>query len=224
LQKQREQLVTIADPRSPVSEAYRALRTNIQFSSLDTPLRTLLITSTGPDEGKSTSLANLGVTFALAGVRVILVDCDLRRPNLHDIFDIDNSRGLTSLFIEEERVLDFEDKAIFKETAVANLKVLPSGQTPPNPSELLGSMRMSRIIESLKATADLVLFDSPPILAVTDAAILSRKLDGVLLVISAGQTKRDRAIKAKAMLEKANARVIGVVLNNARVDTSAYSY
>jgi non-specific protein-tyrosine kinase len=159
---------------------------------LDTPLRTLLITSTGPDEGKSTSLANLGVTFALAGVRVILVDCDLRRPNLHDIFDIDNSRGLTSLFIEEERVLDFEDKAIFKETAVANLKVLPSGQTPPNPSELLGSMRMSRIIESLKATADLVLFDSPPILAVTDAAILSRKLDGVLLVISAGQTKPSR--------------------------------
>lgn len=224
MQKQREQLITIADPRSPISEAYRTLRTNIQFSSLDEPLHTLLITSTGPDEGKSTSLANLGVTFALAGNRVILVDCDLRRPHLHELFGVDNSRGLTNLFIEEEKALDFGDKTIFKETSVANLRVMPSGQAPPNPSELLGSKRMEKIIENFKTQADLVLFDSPPILAVSDAAILARKLDGVLLVVSAGQTKRDRAVKAKAMLEKANARVLGVVLNNARVDTADYNY
>lgn len=223
MQKQREELITLVDPKSPISEAYRTLRTNIQFSSLDKPLSTLLMTSTGPDEGKSTTLANLAVTFSQAGNRVILVDCDLRRPRLHEIFAVDNSVGLTTLFIEE-RALDFDDKETLKETSVPNLRVLTSGQLPPNPSELLSSQRMEKLIERLKSQADLVLFDSPPILAVTDAAVLVRKVDGVLLVISAGKTKRDHAVKAKAMLEKVNARVLGVVLNNAKLDSTLYGY
>ncbi len=223
MQKQREELVTIVDPKSSAAEAYRTLRTNIQFSSLDRSLRTIILTSTGPEEGKSTVVANLGVTFALAGHRVILVDCDLRRPHLHEIFGVDNSRGLTSLFIDE-KALDFEDGTLFKETSVPSLRVLTSGQAPPNPSELLGSQRMGRIVESLSGMAELVLFDSAPILAVTDAAVLARKLDGALLVISAGKTKRDRALKARAILEKANANVLGVVLNNAKVDSTAYGY
>ncbi len=223
MQKQREELITLVDPKSPISEAYRTLRTNIQFSSLDKPLSTLLMTSTGPDEGKSTTLANLAVTFSQAGNRVILVDCDLRRPRLHEIFAVDNSVGLTTLFIEE-RALDFDDKETLKETSVPNLRVLTSGQLPPNPSELLSSQRMEKLIERLKSQADLVLFDSPPILAVTDAAVLARKVDGVLLVISAGKTKRDHAVKAKAMLEKVNAKVLGVVLNNAKLDSTLYGY
>ncbi len=221
--KQREELITVVTPKSPISEAYRTLRTNIQFSSLDKPLSTLLVTSTGPDEGKSTILANLAVTFAQAGNRVILVDCDLRRPSLHEIFGVDNLAGLTTLFIDEKG-LDSDNNAPLKDTSVPNLRILTTGQLPPNPSELLSSQRMGKIIESLKAQADFVLFDSPPILAVTDAAVLARKVDGVLLVISAGKTKRDRAVKAKTMLDKVNAKVLGVVLNNAKLDSSLYGY
>ncbi|MDA8188948.1 MAG: CpsD/CapB family tyrosine-protein kinase [Dehalococcoidales bacterium] len=217
--KQRDDLITITDPKSPVSEAYRTLRTNIQFSSLDKPLRTLLLTSTGPDEGKSTTLANLGITFAQAGNRVILVDCDLRRPSLHEIFGLDNATGLTNLFIEETA-----GNLPLQSTSVANLRVLTAGQLPPNPSELLGSRRLEKIIEILKTEADFVLFDSPPIIAVTDAAVLARKVDGVLLVISAGKTKRDRAVKARLVLEKVNANILGVVLNNVKLDRTLYGY
>lgn len=223
MQKQREDLITVVNPKSPVSEAYRRLRTNIQFSGLDKPLRTLLMTSTGPEEGKSTTLANLGVTLAQAGHRVVLVDCDLRRPSLQDIFGVDNAVGLTTLFIED-RSLDLQHAAVLKETSVANLRVLTSGQLPPNPSELLSSQRMGKIIESLKAQADFILFDSPPILAVTDAAVLAQKVDGVVLVISAGKTKRDHAVKAKSLLEKVNAKLLGVVLNNVRADSTVYGY
>jgi capsular exopolysaccharide synthesis family protein len=216
----QESLVTISNPRSPISEAYRSLRTNLEFSSLDRPLKTMVVTSAGPEEGKSTTLANLAVTLAQAEKKVILVDCDLRRPSQHEIFEVGNSLGLTSMVVDEEA---FKNPPL-QETPVPNLKLLPSGPLPPNPSELLGSRRMEEIIATLREKADLVLFDAPPIIAVTDAAVLASKVDGVLLVIKAGTTKRDHAQRAKALLEKVNARLVGAVLNNVHMDTSLHRY
>lgn len=216
----QESLVTISNPRSPISEAYRSLRTNLEFSSLDRPLKTMVVTSAGPEEGKSTTLANLAVTLAQAEKKVILVDCDLRRPSQHEIFEVGNSLGLTSMVVDEEA---FRNPPL-QETPVPNLKLLPSGPLPPNPSELLGSRRMEEIIATLRERADLVLFDAPPIIAVTDAAVLASKVDGVLLVIRAGTTKRDHAQRAKALLEKVNARLVGAVLNNVRMDISLHRY
>lgn len=216
----QESLVTISNPRSPISEAYRSLRTNLEFSSLDRPLKTMVVTSAGPEEGKSTTLANLAVTLAQAEKKVILVDCDLRRPSQHEIFEVGNSLGLTSMVVDEEA---FKNPPL-QETPVPNLKLLPSGPLPPNPSELLGSRRMEEIIATLRERADLVLFDAPPIIAVTDAAVLASKVDGVLLVIKAGTTKRDHAQQAKALLEKVNARLVGAVLNNMRMDISLHRY
>lgn len=216
----QESLITISNPRSPISEAYRSLRTNLEFSSLDRPLRTMVVTSAGPEEGKSTTLANLAVTLAQAEKRVILVDCDLRRPSQHEIFYVENGVGLTTMVVDEEA---FQSPPL-QETPVPTLKLLPSGPLPPNPSELLGSRRMEEIIAALGERADLVLFDAPPIIAVTDAAVLASKVDGVLLVISAGTTKRDHAQRAKALLDKVNARLIGAVLNNVRMDVSLHRY
>ncbi len=216
----QESLVTISNPRSPISEAYRTLRTNLEFSSLDKPLKTMVVTSAGPEEGKSTTLANLAVTLAQAEKKVILVDCDLRRPSQHEIFGVANGVGLTSMVVDEEA---FKNPPL-QETPAPNLKLLPSGPLPPNPSELLGSRRMEEIIATLRERADLVLFDAPPIIAVTDAAVLASKVDGVLLVIRAGTTKRDHAQRAKALLEKVNARLVGAVLNNVRMDISLHRY
>lgn len=215
-----ERLVTVALPRSPVSEAYRTLRTNLEFSSLDKPIKTMVVTSPGPEEGKSTTLANLAVALAQAEKEVILVDCDLRRPSQHEIFGLQNGVGLTTMVVDEEAMAE----PPLQETIVPGLWLLPSGPLPPNPSELLGSRRMEEIIAVLAKRADRVMFDAPPIIAVTDAAVLSSKVDGVLMVISAGATKRDHAQKAKTLLEKVNAHLVGAVLNNVKIDTSLHRY
>lgn len=213
-------LVTISNPRSPVAEAYRALRTNLEFSGLDKPLRSMVITSASPDEGKSTTLANLAVTVAQAGKRVILVDCDLRRPSLHQIFNVRNNVGITDLMRDESLMAN----PPLQDTPIPTLKLLTSGQLPPNPAELLGSRRMGEIITCLLGQADVVLFDTPPIIAVTDAALLSSKVDGVVLVIGAGKTRREHARKAKALLDKVNARLVGTVLNNVKLDSTMQYY
>ena len=207
------QLVAIRDPRSPAAEAYRTLRTNIQFSSLDRPLHTLLATSTAPDEGKSTTLANLAVTIAQSEQRIILVDCDLRRPSLHALFGLPNDQGLTSALLEGE-----EAALPLLPTEVPGLSLLPSGPLPPRPADLLGSRRMEALIARLRAEADIVLFDTPPVIAVTDAAVLATRVDGVLLVLEAGRTRRDRAREARALLDKVKAHIVGVVLNNAKLE------
>jgi len=214
------ELVTISQPRSPISEAYRILRTNLDFSSLDKPLRTLLVTSAGPEEGKSTVLANLAVVTAQAGKKVIIVDSDLRRPSLYRLFGLSNARGLTTMVVDEEAMR----QPPLQETEVPGLSLLASGPLPPNPADILGSHRMEDIIAILCQRADAVFFDAPPVVAVTDAAVLSTKVDGVLLVISAGRTKRDFARMAKARLEKVNARLLGVVLNNVPFDVSLHRY
>jgi non-specific protein-tyrosine kinase len=211
-------LVALRDPRSPAAEAYRTLRTNIQFSSLDKPLQTLLATSTVPDEGKSTTLANLAVTMAQAEQRVILVDCDLRRPTIHTLFNLPNDMGLTSMILAND-----DSMLPLQQTGVPGLQVLTSGPQPPRPADILGSRRMEAIIERLRAEADVVLFDTPPVIAVTDAAVLATRVDGVLLVLKANHTTRDHARQAREMLERGKANVVGVVLNNAEVE-QGYGY
>ncbi len=213
-------LVTVADPRSPLSEAYRTLRTNLDFSSLDKPLHSLLVTSAGPNEGKSTTLANLAVVTAQAGKRVILVDCDLRRPAMHRLFGTANDEGLTTMARDEATL----QQPPLQATGVDDLWLLPSGPLPPDPTRLLGSRRMEEIIAALLQQADAVLFDAPPVTVVTDAAVLATKMDGVVLVFSAGTTRRDHARMAKDRLEKVNANVVGVVLNNARFDMGWQQY
>lgn len=211
-------LITLTNPRSPISEAYRTLRTNLSFYSLDNPLRSLVVTSAAPDEGKSTTIANLAVTMAQSGRKTILVDCDLRRPSLHTLFNLPNTAGFTTM------VLDENAAAPLQKTEVDNLWLLTSGPKPPNPADMLGSRQMDRVIATLLEQADLVLFDAPPVVAVTDAVVLGAKVDGVLLVISAGKTRRDHAEKAKQILEKANVRIIGVTLTNAPKDSSLSDY
>lgn len=214
----RSPLISLRNPRSPAAEAYRTLRTNIQFSSLDKPLQTLLATSTAPDEGKSTTIANLAVTMAQAEQRVILVDCDLRRPTLHTLFELPNEAGLTSLILAQE-----DAEMPLQETGVAGLRLLASGPLPPRPADILGSRRMEAVIARLRAEAEIVLFDTPPVVAVTDAAVLATKVDGVLLIFQAGYTSRERARQARQILEKVKANIVGVVLNNAQVEPG-YGY
>lgn len=204
-------LVTLSDPRSAAAEAFRALRTNLMFSSVEAPLSTLLVTSPAPEEGKSTTLANLAVTMAQAGRQTILVDCDLRRPSQPEIWGLANDHGLTTMILDSGGLAN----PPLQDVGVENLSVLLSGPNPPNPADLLGSRKMDEVITALKSRAEVVLFDAPPVLAVTDAALLGLKLDGVLLVMSAGHTRRDHAEQAKELLEKVHIRIVGVVLNNA---------
>jgi len=211
-------LITLTDPRSPVSEAYRTLRTNLSFTGLDEPIRTLVVTSPAPDEGKSTTIANLAVTIAQGGRKTILVDCDLRRPTLHTLFDLKPEPGLTNLLLEEN------GQPALQPTMVDGLQLLSSGPLPPNPADLLGSHKIDQIIATLLERADIVLFDAPPVIAVTDATVLGAKVDGVLLVISAGKTRREHAERAKEMLEKANVRIFGAALTNSPKDSSIGGY
>jgi protein-tyrosine kinase len=205
--------------KSPESEAYRTLRTNIQFSSVDNPIRSLLVTSSSPGEGKSTTTANLAVVLAQTGQRVIVVDTDLRRPVLHKVFGIPNNIGLTTALLAGES-LSQED--YLQPTEIDTLSVLTSGPIPPNPSELLGSHRMQHLIEVLAQAADIVIFDSPPVLAVTDAVVLGRQVDGVLVVADAGNTREHALAQAVAELQKTGANVLGVALN--RLDTRRGGY
>ena len=212
------QLITLTDPRSQAAEAYRALRTSLIFSGLDHPLTTLLVTSATPEDEKSLTLANLAVTMAQGGRKTILVDCDLRRPRQHELFGVAMQPGFTELIREGGA------KPALAATGVEDLLLLPAGTVPPNPADLLSSRRMEGAIAALKSRADIVLFDAPPVLAVTDAALLASKLDGVLLVVSAGQTRREHALRAKELLEKIHVHLVGTVLTNATPDRSVSVY
>ncbi len=203
-------LVVVRNPKSSASEAFRALRTNVQFASVDLPIRRLLVTSPAPSEGKSLVAANLASAFAQAGQPVVLVDSDLRRPTQHLLFEGANAPGLTDSLLR--KVNPHLDRWLLP-TPVRNLRMLASGPLPLNPSELLGSQRMKQVISLLVQRADLVVFDSPPVLAVTDAAVLSRHVDGVLLVIEAGRTRKKHARRALEELSQVEAPILGVVLN-----------
>ena len=210
----RPDLITLTDPWNPAAEAYRTLRTNLTFTALDKPIETLIVTSAAPDKDKSTVLANLAVTMAQGERHTILVDADLRRPGLHEIFGVGNDRGLTTMIVGETTL----DDPPLIDVGVDNLWLVPSGPLPPNPADILGSHKMEQVIAALKARADVVLFDAPPVVAVTDAAVLGTKVDGVLLVVCAGRTRREHAQRAKELLERVHVRIVGAVLNDAPRD------
>ena len=202
-------LAALLYPRSGAAEAYRALRTNLEFASVDAPIRTLLVTSSAPGEGKTVTAANLAVVFAQAGRRVFLVDADLRKPGVHQMFDLPNEHGLTTLFRGDAVALD----AVSHEGEQSNLRILTSGPLPPNPAEVLGSQRMRAVLERVMEGADLVIIDSPPLQAVTDSAVLSSYVDGTLFVIDARRSRRGTVRKAREALALAGANVLGAVLN-----------
>lgn len=202
-------LATLLYPRSRAAEAYRTLRTNVDFASVDAPIRTLLVTSALPAEGKTVTAANLAVAFAQAGLRVLVADADFRRPGIHAIFDLPNTQGLTTLLRSDDASLE----AIAYPTEQERLQVLTSGPLPPNPAELLGSVRMRTILDRLQAAHDLIIFDSPPLELVADSAILSSFMDGTLLVVDARHSHRGAVRKGQEALAKAGARVLGAVLN-----------
>lgn len=212
-------LITHFAPKSPISEAYRTFRTNIQYTKLDRDLKALLVTSPGPGEGKSTSVANLAITMAQMGSKVLLIDSDLRRPILHSIFNIDRRVGLSNVLVGRATI---EEAA--QTTEIENLFVMPCGTLPPNPSELLGSSAMKTTLDAMKEKFDIVLFDSPPIIAVTDAAVLSSQLDGVILVIKSGQTDREAAFRAYTLLKNVKTRILGALLNGVHIESMYGSY
>ncbi len=210
-------LVTLTDPFSAQSEAYRTLRTNLSFYSLDEPLRTLVVTSAAPDEESSIAAANLAVTMAQSGRKTCLVECDLRRPSLHNLLAVKQQPGLTNTLISD-------DQLPITETTVENLWVLPGGAKPPNPADLLGSRKLDQVIQTLLEQVDIVLFTAPPVNVVTDATILGAKVDGVLLVINSGKTRRDQAQRATEILAKANVRIVGATVVNATDNASLDTY
>lgn len=196
------------NPRSHAAEAFRILRTNLQFSAVDNSLKLLMLTSSGPSEGKSTVTANLGIVMAQTGANVIILDCDLRWPEQHRLFGLSNEIGLTDVLIGAMGI-----RKALKDTGIPNLKVVTCGSLPPNPSELLGSEKTREVLGELAEMADIVLIDSPPILTVADASILSSIVDGCILVIKSAKTKIDDVRKAKERLDKVNACIVGTVLN-----------
>jgi len=218
-EEQRRSLITLKQPKSPVSEQYRTVRTNIEFSTIDKDIKTLLVTSAGPAEGKSTTTNNLAVVFAQQGKKVLLIDGDLRKPTAHYSFQIENYVGLTNVLTKQSTL----EKAIHV-TEQENLYVLTSGPIPPNPAEILGSHAMDDLLAQVTKEFDLVVFDSPPVLAVTDAQVLANKSDGVVLVVNSGKTNNDAALKAKEFLVNAKAKLLGVILNNRKQKDSQYYY
>jgi capsular exopolysaccharide synthesis family protein len=208
------------NPKSPISEAYRTLRTNIEFSAIDEPIRVIMITSAGPGEGKSTTASNLAVAYAQSDKKVLLIDADLRKPTLHHTFVRTNRWGLTNIITGQTNISE-----VISRTDINNLDLLSSGPIPPNPSEILSSKRMSILLEELKLIYDIIIIDTPPALAVTDAQIVATKCDGVILVIDSGKVKREVAMKVKASLEHVKARILGAVLNNIdRKNGESYYY
>lgn len=214
-------LITETEPRSAAAEAYRTVRTSIQFANLDQPHRSLIVTSASVGEGKTTTTANLGVAHAQSGLRVCVVDADLRRPALHRIFGLPNSQGLTTALLEDQPLVK-----VAQQTRIPNLSVLTSGPSAPNPAELVGSKRMRQLLEQAIDDFDLLLCDTPPIVAVADAVSLAAHCDGVILVVKAGAVHQEVIKRTVGQIEAVKGRIIGVVLNryDARRDGSYYDH
>ncbi len=213
-------LVMLNDRYSAAAEAYRVLRTNLQFASVDRPLKLVQVSSPNIGEGKSMTAANLAIAIAQLGQTVILVDADLHQPTQHRYFQVLNNVGVTTALLGN---LDQVDK-MFKPTAIPNLHLLPSGPLPPNPAELLGSKRMQELLESLKQKADIVVIDSPPVTVISDAVVLASRMDGVLIVFRSGKTRWENARNALSALKQVHARVLGAVLNGTGAKSQDYYY
>jgi non-specific protein-tyrosine kinase len=217
----KDRLITALGPFSPVAEAYRVVRSNVQFIGVDQPSKSLVITSANPGEGKSMMAANLSIIMAQAELRTILVDADMRRPTLHKIFGVPNLGGLTDLL----RSPELELSSFLKNTGIENLQLLTSGPLPPNPAELLGSRRMAQLLQRLEEMAEVIIFDSPPVLAVTDAAVLSKQTGGAILVTRSGSARHGVIRQAVKRLEQVGANTLGAILNQvSRKSSGSYQY
>ncbi|WP_203363403.1 CpsD/CapB family tyrosine-protein kinase [Bacillus sp. REN10] len=215
----QRKLITVLDPKSPISEQFRTIRTNIMFSSIDQEIRSLIVTSPNPGEGKSTTSANVAIVFAQQGKKVLLVDADLRKPTMHHTFEVSNTIGLTNVLTRQKDL-----SVATQETSINQLHILCSGPIPPNPAELLGSYMMAEFLQQAYEEYDIVIFDTPPVLLVTDAQIVANQCEASILVVNSGQTNIDTAAKAKEVLRSAKAKVLGVVLNNMSNKKLGYDY
>ena len=213
------QLITVREPKSIVSEQFKTIRSNINFSMPDEDLQTIVITSTTPGEGKSTSSSNIAVVFAQSGKKVLLIDGDMRKPTVHHTFKLKNVRGLSNVLTRQYKV-----EEVIHQTEVDGLSVVTSGPIPPNPAELIASQTMDRLIEQLVEQFDLIIFDAPPVLSVTDAQILANKCDGTILVVQTAKTDKDSILKAKEVLVASKAHMIGVILNRYVLEKDHYYY
>jgi capsular exopolysaccharide synthesis family protein len=214
-------LVAVDKPRSPIAEAYRLLRANIEIAAIDNPAHSLVITSSGPSEGKSVTAANLAIAIAQTGKQVVLLDTDLRRPSLHKMFRVSNKRGVTTALLQGSSSTLGDHLTA---TGIEGLTLLTSGPLPPNPAELLGSQRMADLIRSLTSQADMIVLDSPPVLAVADATLLARTCDATLLVVLAEATQSEVLKRAKNQIEQAGSHLLGVVLNRVSSSSGGYYY
>lgn len=217
---ERAGIVVADNPTSIVSEQFRTIRTNIQFSMIDKAVKTISVTSAAPSSGKTTVASNLAGAFAAEDTRVLLVDTDMRKPTVHKVFRVQNHPGLTNLLTDRSLRLD----DVIRGSYVENLHYLTCGVIPPNPSELLNSRRMSEIIQEMEAEYDLVIFDNPPLLAVTDAQIMATKVDGTIVVVPQGEVTKNELDQAAELLEKVNANVLGSVMNRADSESDTYYY
>ena len=211
-------MITVTDPTSVDTEQFNTIRTNIKFSNVDKDYKTLMVTSSNISEGKSTVSANIATTFAKQGLHTLLVDSDLRRPTINATFGIDNPQGLSNYLSERS----FDVNSIIYKTSVKNLYVMPSGPIPPNPSELIGSKRMAELIKKLSEQLDLVIFDAPPVLSVTDAQIVSTNVDGTILVVRANKTEKAAVKEAVRLIKQVGGHIIGTILNDVEVKGSGY--
>ncbi|WP_280166235.1 CpsD/CapB family tyrosine-protein kinase [Priestia aryabhattai] len=215
----KRRLLAHNSPKDPVAEQYRTIRTNIQFSNVDQDIKTIVLTSSGAEEGKSTTSANLATVYAQQGLKVLLIDADLRKPTGHYTFRLENHIGLTNVLTRQSTLAQ-----AVQESEIPHLSVLTSGPIPPNPSELLASAQMAELLKEMKKQFDMIIFDTPPILAVADAQILANQVDGTILVVSSGKTEKDAALKSKELLSNAQGKLLGVVLNNRKVEEGNYYY
>lgn len=212
-------LIVFNKPKSPISEAYRSIRTNIQFANIDRNIKSIIVTSATKSEGKTTTLSNLAVTMADMGKKVIVVDCDLRRPKIHKTFDLTNIGGISDILLNSANYIDY-----IKTTDIKNLEILTAGQIPSNPSEMISSKSMRKLLEQIKGDYDYMFIDVPPVGVVTDASILATIVDGVILVCASGGVEIELARLAKQTLTNVGANILGVVLNKVNLESkSAYS-
>lgn len=207
-------LISYKQPKSPVSESYRMLRTNLQYLNVDKEQKAIVVTSSNQGEGKTTTMANLAITLSQIGKKVLLIDCDLRKPRIHKAFNIANTQGVVNIVVDGAPISQVTQSI----ETVSGLHIITSGPIPPNPSEILESQAMRNLIEELKERYDVVLFDAPPVCSVTDAAVLASMVDGIILVIASGETNIEAAKLSKKLLDKTNSNILGVVLSKA--DTS----
>lgn len=209
IESEDKETIVSNNPKSPISEAFRTMRTNIHFTNIDKDMKTIAVTSSTVSEGKSTIVSNLAISLVQEDKKVLLVDCDLRKPRVHKMFNISNVKGLTSILMGANTL----ETSVYDSSDVKGLSIITAGPIPPNPSELLSSNRMIEFLEVVKDKYDVIILDTPPVGLVTDAAILSTSIDGILLVVNAGKTERGQVEYAKELLDKVNANILGAVLN-----------